>query len=157
MSIEKNASSTAFIQCLCAALLVTVWLGGSPAVAQSQADCVSTATAGDAFPLTLDTSVVSAKGTDEWSSDVIRISVREPGVLVVSAEGPEVQGLVYTPDPVGGEPRLLDEERIGSAGRILALAVDQGEYCVHVEPLAGGSGSLRIRADLIGLTVPSLE
>jgi hypothetical protein len=157
MSIQKNASFTASIQCLCAALLVTGWLGGGPAAAQSPADCVPTATAGDTFPLTLDTSVVSAKGTDEWNSDVIRISVREPGVLVVSAEGPEVQGLVYTPGTAGGEPRLLDEERIGSAGRILALAVDQGEYCLLVAPFTSGSGSLRVRADLIGLTVSNPE
>lgn len=157
MSIEKNTASTASIQCLCAALLVIGLLAGGPAAAQSQADCVTTATLGDTFPLTLDTSIASAKGTDEWNSDVIRISVREPGVLIVSAEGPEVQGFVYAPDPAGGEPRLLDEEGLGSAGRILALAVDPGDYCVHITPLTGGSGSVRVRADLVALTVPSLE
>ena len=157
MSIEKNAPTTAILRPLCAVLLAIGFLGGVPAAAQSQANCVTAPLPGDAFPLTLDTSVVSAKGTDEWNSDVIRISVREPGVLIVSAEGPEVQGSVYAPDPAGGEPRLLDQKGIGSAGRTLALAVDPGDYCLQVTPLIGGSGSVRVRADLIGLTTPSLE
>lgn len=156
MSIEKNTASTAFLRSLCAVLLAVGFLGGVPAAAEST-DCVTATLPGEAFPLTLDTSVASAKGTDEWNSDVIRISVREPGVLVVSAEGPEVQGSVYAPDPTGGEPHLLDEEGLGSAGRTLALAVDPGDYCVHIAPLTGGSGSVRVRADLIGLTMPSPE
>jgi hypothetical protein len=156
MSIEKNALSTASIQCLRAALLLTGFLGAVSAAAQSHADC-ATAVSGDTFSLTLDTSVASSKGTDEWNSDVIKIMVREPGLLVVSAEGPEVQGFIYTPDPAGGEPRLLGGKGIGSAGRFLALAVDSGEYCLHVAPPAGASGSVRVRADLIGFTVPSPE
>lgn len=157
MSIEKNPSSTASIHCLRAALLVIGLLGAGSATAQSPADCATTAAPGDAFPLSRDTSVTSAKGTDEWNNDVMKITVREPGVLTVSAEGPEVQGLVYTPDSAGGAPHLLDEEGIGSGGRILALAVDPGEYCLHIAPPAGASGSVRVRADLIGLTVPDPE
>ena len=156
MSIEKNAASTVFLRSLCAVLLAVGFLGVS-AAAESQTDCVTATMPGEAFPLTLDTSVASAKGTDEWNSDVIRISVREPGVLIVSAEGPEVQGSVYAPDPMGGAPDLLDEEGLGSAGRILALAVDPGDYCVRIAPLTGGSGSVRVRADLISLTLPSPE
>src|SRR4051812_11934205 len=140
MSIEKNAPSTTSIRHLRAALLLLGFLGAVSAVAQSPADCAATAVPGDTFPLTLDTSVTSAKKTDEWNSDVIKITVRESGVLTVSAEGPEVQGLVYTPDPAGGEPLLLDEKGIGSGGRILALVVDPGEYCLHIAPPVGASG-----------------
>jgi len=157
MSVTNNASTTTFIRCIRATLLVIGFLGAVSASAQSPAGCSTTATSGDTFPLTLDTSVTSAKGTDEWNSDVMKITVREPGVLTVSAEGPEVQGSVYTPDPAGGGPRLLDEEGIGSGGRILALVVDPGEYCLQIEPPAGASGSVRVRADLIGLKVPSPE
>lgn len=157
MSIEKNTSSTISIQCLRTALLVIGFLGAVSAAAQSPAGCATLAAPGDAFPLTLDTAVTTAKGTDEWNSDVMRLTVLEPGVLTLSAEGPEVQGLVYTPDPSGGAPHLLDEEGVGSAGRILALAVDPGEYCLRIAPPAGVSGSVRVRADLIGLTVPNPE
>jgi len=160
MSIEKNASSITSITStrhLRAALLLLGFLGAVSAVAQSPADCATTAFPGDTFPLSPGTSVTSAKKTDEWNSDVIKITVREPGVLTVSAEGPEVQGLVYTPDPAGGAPELLDEEGIGSGGSILALAVDPGEYCLHIEVPAGTTGSVRVRADLIGLTVPEPE
>lgn len=155
MFTEKNASSTASIRCFRAALLGIAFLGAVSATAQAQTACADTAAPGGTFPLALDTSVVSTQGSDEWNSDVIRITVSEPGLLLVSAEGPEVQGLVYTPDSAGGDPHLLDEEGIGSAGRILALAVDPGEYCLQIEPPAGVSGSVRVQADLIGLTVPS--
>ena len=157
MSVENNASSAVSIRCLRAAFLVIGFLGAVSAAAQSPADCATIAAPGDAFPLSRDTSVTSAKGTDEWNSDVMKIKVREPGVLTVSAEGPEVQGLVYTPDTAGGAPHLLDQEGIGSGGRILALAVDPGEYCLHIAPPVGASGSVRVRADLIGLTVPEPE
>jgi len=73
-----------------------------------------------------------------------------------SAE-PEVHGFIYAPGPAGGEPRLLDEEGIGSAGRILALEVNSGEYCLQIEPPAGATGSVRVRVDLVGLTVPNPE
>jgi hypothetical protein len=154
MSIEKNVPSTS-IQRLRVALLAIGLLSAVSATAESQTGC--SATAGDKLPLTLDTSVVSSKGSDEWNSDVIRIIVREPGLLLVSAEGPEVQGFVYALDPAGGEPRLLDEEGIGSAGRILALEANSGEYCLQIEPPAGATGSVRVRADLVDLTVPSPE
>lgn len=157
MSIDKNASSTASIQRLGVALLVIGLLGAASASAQSPAGCAATSSLEDAFPLNLDTSVVSSKGSDEWNSDVIKVSVREPGLLLVSAEGPEVHSLVYALDPAEGDPRLLDEEAIGSAGRILALAVNPGEYCLHIAPPAGASGSVRVRADLLGLTVSSPE
>lgn len=154
MSIEKNVPSTS-IQRLRVALLAIGLLSAVSATAESQTGC--SATAGDKLPLTLDTSVLSSKGSDEWNSDVIRIIVREPGLLLVSAEGPEAHGFVYALDPAGGEPQLLDEEGIGSAGRILALEVNSGEYCLQIEPPAGATGSVRVRADLVGLTVPSPE
>jgi hypothetical protein len=155
MSIKKNVSSITSIQFLRAALLVIGLLSAVSVAAQSNTGCATLATSGDTFPLTLDTSVARSKGTDEWNNDVIKISVREPGLLVVSAEGPEVHGLVYAPDLTEGEPHLLAEKGIGSAGRILALAVEAGEYCLHIAPPAGASGSVRVRADLIGLTGPS--
>ncbi len=157
MSIEKKALSTPPVQFLWIAVLAIGFLGAVAAAAQSPDGCGATSVSGGTFALTLDTSVSSSKGTDEWNSDVIKIMVLEPGVLVVSAAGPEVQGLVYTSDPAGGEPLLLDEKGIGTAGRILALAVDPGEYCLHIAPPAGTFGSVRIQADLIGLTVPNPE
>lgn len=159
MSIEKNASFATSVQILRIAFLVIGFLGAvSAAVAQSPAGCDSTNGSEGTFALTLDTSVASSKGTDEWNSDVIKLTVLAPGVLVVSAEGPEVRGLVYTPDPSGGEPLLLQEKGIGSAGRMLALAVEPGEYyCLHITPRVGTFGSVRVQATLIGLTVPNAE
>jgi hypothetical protein len=157
MSIGKYVSFTASTLRLRVALLAVCLLGAVSAAAQSPAGCATTALPGRTFPLTRDTSIASSKGIDEWNSDVIRITVREPGLLVVSAEGPEVQGLVYTPDPAGGEPHLLDQKGIGTAGRLLAVAVDPGDYCLEIAPPAGMSGSVRVRAELIGLTVPSPE
>jgi hypothetical protein len=157
MSIQKNTFTTTRNRCLGAALLVIGLLGAISAAAQSPEGCLTASASGSTFPLTLDTSVVSAKGTDEWNSEVIKMTVQEPGILIVSAEGPEVQGLVYTQDPAGGSPLLLDQEGIGSAGRILGLAVDPGDYCLQVASPSGTSGTLRVRADLIGLTVPIPE
>ena len=151
MSTEKNASS--MVSILPAALLLIGFLGAVSAAAQSQAGC--NAVPEGTVPLTLNTSVAQSKGTDEWNSDVIKLTVQEPGLLLVSAEGSEVNGLVYTPDPAGGAPHLLAEEGIGSGGQILVLAVDPGEYCLYIAPSAGASGSVRVQADLIDLTTSS--
>jgi hypothetical protein len=151
MSTEKNSSSPRLPRRVPIVLLVAGLLGALSAAAQSPTPCATAS--GGAFPLDLDTSVTSAKGSDEWNSDVIRIVVQEPGILLVSAEGPEVEGLVYTPATAGGDPLLLDKEGIGSAGRILALAVDPGTYCVQIAPPEGTPATVRVRADLVGLTV----
>jgi hypothetical protein len=154
MSIEKNALSiTTFL--LNAALLAASVLCAVPVVAQTPGSCATAAEPGTAIPLSLNTSVVSSKATDEWGNEVLKITVREPGLLAVSADGPEVQGLLYVEDATG--PHLLDEKGIGTAGRTLALEVDPGEYCVRLEPPASVSGSVRVRAELIGLTVPDPE
>ena len=123
------------------------------AAAQSQTDCAWST--GSSFPLTLDGAVVSAKGTDEWSSDVMKVSVGESGLLLVSAEGPEVQALIYTPNPLGGDPILLAEDGIGTGGSILALAVEPGDYCVDIAPPTGATGSVSVRTDFVQLTVAS--
>lgn len=157
MSTEKNTPSILSIRRLSAALLLLGSLDAVSAAAQSPAGCAATVVPGATFPLTLDTTVASSKGSDEWNSDVIKIAVQQPGLLLVSAEGPEVLGLVYTSNSTESEPHLLDEEGIGSAGRILALAVDPGDYCLQIAPPAGSSGSVRVRADLVGLTVPNPE
>jgi hypothetical protein len=152
MSTKKNSSPTLSLHSFRAALLVIGLLGAFAAAAQSPTSCATTAGTGGAFPLDLDTSVTSAKASDEWNSDVIRISIQEPGLLLVSAEGPEVQGLIYANGTTGADPVLLDEKGIGSAGRILALTVDPGDYCVQIAPPGGTTGAVRVRADLVGLT-----
>lgn len=150
MSIEKNAASTAAPLLRAAAVAIGLLCAAS-ASAQNPGGCSTPSSPGTAVPLALDSAVVSSKGTDEWNSEVIKITVYEPALLTVSAEGPEAQGLLYTPDSNGGAPQLLGTRGIGTAGRILARLVEPGEYCVRVLPPSGASGSLRVQAELIGL------
>lgn len=150
MSIEKNAALTAAPIARATALALGLLCTAS-ASAQNPGGCSMPATPGTAVPLALDSSVVTSKGTEEWNSEVIKITVYEPALLAVSAEGPEVQGLLYMPSSSGGAPQLLGERGIGTAGRTLARVVEPGEYCVRVLPPSGVSGSLRVEAELIGL------
>jgi hypothetical protein len=94
---------------------------------------------------------VSTQGSDEWNSEVIKVTIQAPGLLAVTAEGPEAQGSVYIPSPSGGAPELLGERGIGTAGLTLAMWVEPGEYCVRVIPPAGTTGSLRVETELISL------
>lgn len=148
MSIEKNAPS---VVSLVHAAVLAVLLCASPAAAQDPGDCSNLASPGTAVPLGLDTSVVSTQGSDEWNSEVIRVTVQDPGLLAVTAEGPEAQGSVYVPSPSGGAPELLGGRGIGTAGLTLAMMVEPGEYCVRVIPPAGATGSLRVETELIDL------
>ena len=148
MSIEKNTPSVTSL--LHAAVLAAI-LCGSPAAAQDPGGCSTPATPGTAVPLSVDTAVVSTQGSDEWNSEVIRVTVWEPGLLAVSAEGPEAQGSLYVPSTSGGTPDLLGGRGIGTAGGTLAMAVEPGEYCVRVTSPAGVTGSLLVRTELIGL------
>ncbi|HWN41229.1 MAG TPA: hypothetical protein VNW71_03355 [Thermoanaerobaculia bacterium] len=146
MSIEKNTPSVVRAALLAAGILCAV-----PAMAQDPGGCSTPAAPGTAVPLGLDTGVVSTQGSDEWNSEVIKVMVDEPGLLAVTAEGPEAQGSVYTPDPLGGAPELLGGRGIGTAGLTLAMVVEPGEYCVRIIPPAGTTASLRVQAELIGL------
>ena len=149
MSIEKK-NTPSFAPLVHAAILAAA-LCASPVAAQDPGDCSIPASPGTAVPLGLDTSVVSTQGSDEWNSEVIKVTVQAPGLLAVSAEGPEAQGSVYVPSPSGGAPELLGERGIGTAGVTLAMVVEPGEYCVRVIPPAGAAGSLRVETELIGL------
>jgi hypothetical protein len=152
MSIEKNASPT--VPLLRAALLAAV-LSTAPALAQDPGGCSTPAAPGTAVPLSLDSALVRTQGSDEWNSEIIRVTVSDPGLLAVSAEGPEAQGSVYEPSTTGGAPDLLGGIGIGTAGRTLATYVEPGEYCVRVIPPAGVTSSLSVRTELIGfLTDP---
>lgn len=148
MSIEKNTPR--FAPLVHAAVLAAVLCAG-PAAAQDPGSCSTPASPGTAVPLGLDTSIVSTQGSDEWNSEVIKVTVQAPGLLAVTAEGPEAQGSVYVPSLSGGAPELLGERGIGTAGLTLAMLVEPGEYCVRVIPPAGATGSLRVETELISL------
>ena len=143
MSIEKNTPTFA-------SLVLASLLCASPAAAQDPGGCATPAAPGTAVPLSLDTAVVSTQGSDEWNSEIIRVTVSQPGLLAVSAEGPEAQGSVYVPSPSGGAPELLGGRGIGTAGGTLAIQVEPGEYCVRLVPPAGVTSALRVRTELIG-------
>lgn len=87
----------------------------------------------------------ASKGVDEWESDIIKIMVARPGILVLSGEGTAVQGSLYTADPTGS-PDLEDGGPLGTAHRPLTVVVRPGEHCVQVTPPAGATGNLRLRA-----------
>lgn len=148
MSIEKKASSCSspFLALFAAGFLCAV-----SSMAQDPGECANASSPGTPVPLTLDSSFVTSQGTDEWNSEVIKITVHEPGLLAVSAVGPEVQGLLYFPGSTGGDPVLLGERGIGTAGQTLAMVVEPGELCLRIVPPAGASGSVLVRTELIEL------
>jgi hypothetical protein len=88
----------------------------------------------------------ASKGVDEWESDIIKITVARPGVLVLSGEGTAVQGSLYTGGPTNGSPEMEDSGSLGTAHRPLTVVVRPGEHCVQVTPPAGATGNLRVRA-----------
>lgn len=101
---------------------------------------------GGGVSLTDATTTTASKGVDEWESDIIKITVIQPGVLVLSGDGTAVQGSLYTADPVAGSPNLEDSGPLGTAYRPLTVVVQPGEHCVQVTPPAGATGNLRVQA-----------
>lgn len=94
-----------------------------------------------------DTETTTAtKTVDEWESDIIKLTVTRPGVLVLSGEGSAVQGSLHTADPAASSPLLEDAGPLGTAHRPLTVVVRPGEHCVEVAPPSGATGTLRVRA-----------
>jgi hypothetical protein len=104
------------------------------------------AATGGGISLTDATTTTTNKGVDEWESDIIKIAVPRPGVLVLFGEGFEAQGSLYDRSQVSGSPRLEDSGQLGTAHRPLTVVVGPGEHCVRVTSSAGATGTLRLRA-----------
>lgn len=136
-----------------AALLLFVL--GSAARAQTAADCeAALQVSGGGVSLADTATTTTTKKVDEWDGDILKLRVSRPGILVVSGEGPAVQGSLYAADPSSGSPLLEDGGQLGTAYRPLTMVVPPGEHCVQVTPPAGATGNLRLQAtffDVCGL------
>ena len=120
---------------------------GSAAHGQQFDDCEEALeVSGGGIALTNTATTTATKKVDEWESDIIKIAVSQPGVLVLSGEGPAVQGALYAEDPVAGSPDMEDAGPLGTAYRPLTVIVHPGEYCIQVTPAAGTTGTLRLQA-----------
>ena len=128
---------------------------GSAARAQTSTDCeAALAVAGGGVSLTDTATTTTTRKVDEWDGDILKLQVFQPGILVVSGEGPAVAGSLYTADPSSGSPILEDGGQLGTAYRPLTMVVQPGEHCVQVTPPPGATGNLRLRAtffDVCGL------
>ena len=99
------------------------------------ADCAAALqVSGGGVSLTDTATTTATKKVDEWDGDILKLSVSRPGVLVVSGEGPAVQGSLYAADPSSGSPLLEDGGQLGTAYRPLTMVVPPGEHCVQVTP-----------------------
>lgn len=120
---------------------------GSSAQSQPFQNCQEALeVSGGGVSLTDAATTTASKGVDEWESDIIKITVVQPGVLVLSGDGTAVQGSLYSADPVAGSPDLEDSGPLGTAYRPLTVVVRPGEHCVQVAPPAGATGNLRVQA-----------
>lgn len=135
---------------LCVFHLSFLWLGTAHGQ-QFQTCEEALATAGGAVSLTDAATSTTTKKVDEWESDIVKIDVARPGVVVLAGEGPGVQGSLYSGDE---SPSLEDTGPLGSAHRPLTVVVGPGEHCVRVTPPEGSTGTLRLRTtffDVCGL------
>jgi hypothetical protein len=115
--------------------------------AQTAEDCeAALAVAGGGVSLTDTATTTTTKKVDEWDGDILKLQVFQPGILVVSGEGPAVAGSLYTADPSSSSPLLEDGGQLGTAYRPLTMVVQPGEHCVQVTPPPGATGNLRLRA-----------
>ncbi|MFY9822955.1 MAG: PPC domain-containing protein [Thermoanaerobaculia bacterium] len=115
--------------------------------AQSLSDCASALqTAGGGISLTNAATATATKKVDEWDGDILKIMIEQPGILVLSGEGPDVAGTLYAADPDSGDPVLEDGGPLGTVHQPLTLVVEPGEHCVQVTPPAGATGTLSVVA-----------
>ncbi|MBW8877630.1 MAG: PPC domain-containing protein [Acidobacteria bacterium] len=122
-------------------------LVGSAAGAQPAQDCAAALqAAGGGVSLANATTTSTTKKVDEWDGDILKIMIGQPGLLVLSGEGPDVQGALYAADPDSGEPVLEDGGPLGTFHQPLTVVVQPGEHCMHVTPPAGATGTLSLQA-----------
>lgn len=130
--------------------LLLLLLGGgsvSPANAQQLTHCAAALqTSGGGVSLANATTATATKKVDEWDGDILKIVIDQPGVLVLSGEGPGVQGALYAADPESGEPVLEDGGSLGTDHQPLTLVVQPGEHCMQVTPTAEATGNLSVVA-----------
>ncbi|HEV7506506.1 MAG TPA: hypothetical protein VGS07_16515 [Thermoanaerobaculia bacterium] len=88
----------------------------------------------------------TTKKVDEWDGDILKIMIDQPGILVLSGEGSDVQGALYAADPESGEPVLEDGGTLGTVHQPLTLVVQPGVHCVQVTPPTEATGNLRVQA-----------
>ncbi|HSS50727.1 MAG TPA: PPC domain-containing protein [Thermoanaerobaculia bacterium] len=130
--------------------LLLLLLGGgavSAAGAQQLSDCAAALqTSGGGVSLANAATATATKKVDEWDGDILKIVIDQPGVLVLSGEGSDVEGALYAADPDSGEPVLEDGGTLGTVHPPLTLVVQPGEHCVQVTPPAEATGNLSVVA-----------
>jgi len=132
-----------------AGLLVLLLGSGSvsAAGAQSFEDCAAAfQSSGGGVSLANATTTTATKKVDEWDGDILKIVIDQPGILVLSGEGSDVQGALYAADPDSGDPVLEDGGPLGTVHQPLTLVVQPGEHCVQVTPPAEATGNLSVVA-----------
>ncbi len=127
-------------------LLVLLLAGGFVSAAGAQDCAAALQSAGGGVSLANATTTTATKKVDEWDGDILKIMIDQPGILVLSGDGPEVQGELYTADPESGDPVLEDGGLLGTVHQPLTLVVQPGEHCIQVTPPAGAIGHLGVVA-----------
>jgi hypothetical protein len=143
----KFASSQSTQAALGLAGLLVLLLGSGSVSAAGAQDCAAALqSAGGGVSLANATTTTATKKVDEWDGDILKIMIGQPGILVLSGDGPEVQGALYTADPESGDPVLEDDGLLGTIHQPLTLVVQPGEHCIQVTPPAGATGHLGVVA-----------
>jgi len=143
----KFASPQSTQEALGLAGLLFLLLGGGSVSAAGAQDCAAALqSAGGGVSLANAATTSTTKKVDEWDGDILKIMIDQPGILVLSGEGSDVQGALYTADPVSGDPVLEDGGTLGTVHPPLTLVVQPGEHCVQVTPPTGATGNLSVVA-----------
>jgi hypothetical protein len=132
-----------------AGLLLLLLGSGSVSAAGAQPfeDCAAAfQSSGGGVSLANATTTTATKKVDEWDGDILKIVIDQPGILVLSGEGSDVQGALYVADPDSGDPVLEDGGPLGTVHQPLTLVVQPGEHCVQVTPPAEATGNLSVVA-----------
>jgi len=139
--VSRNSS-------LCIAALSLLLLGSSSARAQPSADCEEAlGVPGGAVSLGAGMTTTAQKRVDEWQSDIVKIIISQPGLLVLTGDDSGAQAALWTTDS-SDSPRLVDDAEVGSASPPLTAVVRSGVQCVQVTPPAGATGTFRLQATL---------
>jgi len=90
---------------------------------------------------------------DQWDEDIINITVAEPGVLHVDAEGTDIKGQSGSEDLCGGGSWSLSSGWFGATDRGISIPVRAGDYVMKLNPHGTTTVNYRVRATLLDLCV----
>jgi hypothetical protein len=91
----------------------------------------------------------SDEDIDTWDEDIINITVTEPGVLNIDAEGTDIKGKSGSEDLCGGGSRTLVGGWFGPTDRGVSIPVRAGDYVLKLNPHGTTSVNHRVRAELL--------